>query len=147
MKREKFSEYVDRVMKQKDLKGPDVERNSGDKIDRSHVSRFVTGDETNPSAKAMLALAAGLKVKPHEVFSAVTGVSPDEDGPKAPDVLEIISLIEKVASDAELLEMVRGLIRLSKEGRASFSRTLNFCSEQNQQVKRRVRREKKSRQS
>jgi transcriptional regulator with XRE-family HTH domain len=147
MKREMFSEYVDRVMKQKDLKGGDVERNSGDKIDRSHVSKFVTGAETNPSANAMLALAAGLKVNPHEVFTAVTGASPDEDGANAPDVLEIISLIEKVASDTELLEMVRGLIRLSKEGRATFSKTLDFCYEQNQPVKRRGRRDKKGRQS
>jgi transcriptional regulator with XRE-family HTH domain len=60
MSREAFSDYVRRVMKQKGLKAADVERNSGDKIDRSHVSKFISGTETNPSAKAMMALAKGL---------------------------------------------------------------------------------------
>ena len=48
MKREGFDEYIRRVMKQKGLKAVDVERNSGSKIDRSHVSKFMRGSRDEP---------------------------------------------------------------------------------------------------
>jgi len=147
MNRETFGEFVERVMKQKGLKAVDVERNSGGKIDRSHVSKFISGVETNPSAKAMMALAKGLKVDPHEVFTAVTGCPPGEGRSSAPDVLEILNLIERAATDAELMAVLRGLIRLSKEGLTTFTRTLSFCSEQQQQAKPRAKRERRKRQS
>src|SRR2546423_355393 len=140
MSQEAFSDYVRRVMKQKGLKAVDVERNSGGKIDRSHVSKFISGAETNPSAKVMMALAKGLKVDPHEVFTAVTGCPPGEGHSNAPDVLEILSLIERVATDVELIGVLRRLIRLPKEGLATFTKTLSFCSEQNQQARPRGRR-------
>jgi transcriptional regulator with XRE-family HTH domain len=146
MSRETFAEYVERVMRQKGLKAVDVERNSGGKIDRSHVSKFISGVETNPSAKAMMALAKGLDVDPHEVFTAVTGCPPGEGRSSAPDVLEVLNLIERAATDAELMAVLRGLIRLPKEGLAAF-RTLSFCSEQQQQARPRARRERKKRQS
>jgi len=132
-------------MKQKGLKAVDVERNSDGKIDRSHVSKFISRAETNPSAKAIMALAKGLDVDPHEVFAAVTGCPPREGRSNAPDVLEVLSLIERVATDAELMEALRGLIRLSKEGLATFTKTLSFCDQQHQPVKPRGRREKKGR--
>jgi len=141
---ESFSEYVQRVMKQKWLKAVDVERNSGGKIDRSHVSKIFNGIETNLSAKAMLALAKGLQVDPHEVFTAVTGCLPDEGRSNAPDMLEVLNLIEKVATDAELMGALRGLMRLSKEGLAAFITTLSFCDQQ-QTLKPHGRREKKGR--
>ena len=142
---ESFSEYVQRVMKQKGLKAVDVERNSGGKVDRSHVSKFISGVETNPSAKVMLALAKGLEVDPHEVFTAVTGCPPNEGQSNAPDVLEILNLIERVATDAELLKALRGLNRLSKEGLAAFTKMLGFRDEQQQSLRPRGRREKKGR--
>ena len=145
MSREEFSEYVRRVMKQKGLNATDVERNSGNKIDRSHVSKFMRGVETNPSANAMMALAAGLGVNPHEVFTAVTGCPLDEGQLRAPDVAEILSILERVTTDAELLEALRGLIRLSKNGRVAVSELLKFSNEQKEPMRRRKRREKKGR--
>ncbi len=143
MSREGFDEYVRRVMKQKGLKAVDVERNSGNKIDRSHVSKFMRGVETNPSANAMMALAAGLGVDPHDVFTAVTGCAPAEGRPNAPDVMEFLSMMENVAGDAELTEGLRGLIRLPKRGRAAVSKILRLSYAQNQQVRQRGRRGKK----
>lgn len=143
MSRETLSEYVRRVMKQKGLKAVDVERNSDGKIDRSHVSKLISGAETNPSAKAIMALAKGLDVDSHEVFTAVTGGSPRDGQANAPDVLEVLNLIERVATDAELMGALRGLLRLSREGLATFTKTLSFCDQQHQPVRRRGRREKK----
>ena len=135
MKGEKFSEYIARVMKQKGLSARDVERNSGNKIDNSHVSKFLRGSETNPSANAMKALAAGLDVNPHDVFAAVTGYLPDQDNPPPPDVLEILSIMEKVAMNPELLDALRELTRLAPEELASHLQLLKFSNEKNQDVK------------
>lgn len=137
MGRETFGEYVGRVMRQKGLNATDVERNSGGKIDRSHVSKLVRGVETNPSANAMMALAAGLGVDPHDVFTAVTGCAPGEGRPPAPDVMQILSMMERVAADAELMEATRGLMRMPKRGRAAVSKLLKLSEERNRQVRRR----------
>jgi len=145
MRRETFGEYVARVMKQKGLGATDVERNSGNKIDRSHVSKIMRGVEKNPTAKAMLALAAGLGVGPHEVFTAVTGCPPDESQSNAPDVREILSMMERVAMDPELAEALRGFMRISEGGRAAVTRMLRFSYEENQPVRQRGRRGKKVR--
>lgn len=135
MKSEKFSDYLNRIMKQKGLNTRDVERNSGKRMDSSHVSKFLRGVETNPSANAMKALASGLNVNPHEVFTAVTGCPPD-DKPASPDVLEILAIMERVATDPELMEAMRGLIRLSKDGRAAVVQMLRFSCEQDQATER-----------
>jgi transcriptional regulator with XRE-family HTH domain len=132
---EKFSEYVARVMKQRGLTASDVKRNSGNKIDNSHVSKFLRGSETNPSANAMKALAAGLGVNPHDVFAAVTGYPPDQTTPSSPDVLEVLSMMEKVAMSPELMEALRELIRLSPEELASHLQLLKFSYQKERDVR------------
>jgi transcriptional regulator with XRE-family HTH domain len=134
MKSEKFSDYLRRVMTQKGLNTRDIERNSGRKIDSSHVSKFLRGVETNPSANAMIALAAGLGVNPHDVFTAVTGCPLDAAGTPSPDVMELLSLMEKVAIDPELMEALRGLARLSAEGRGAILELVRFSDEGHQQA-------------
>jgi transcriptional regulator with XRE-family HTH domain len=145
MRRETFGEYVTRVMRQKGLGATDVERKSGNKIDRSHVSKIMRGVETNPSAKAMMALAAGLGVGPHEIFTAVTGCPPDESQANAPDVREILSMMERVAMDSELADALRGFMRIPEGGRAAVARMLELSYEEHQQASRRGRRGKRVR--
>lgn len=142
MESEKFSDYLYRVMKQKGLNARDIERNSGKKIDSSHVSKFLRGVETNPSANAMKALAAGLGVNPHEVFTAVTGCRLDESRSSSPDVMELIAIMEKVAMDPELMNALRVLARIPTGGRAAISELVKFSSEKNQQEQRKTRKKK-----
>jgi transcriptional regulator with XRE-family HTH domain len=131
MSGEGFNEYVRRVINQKGLKAVDVERNSGRTIDRSHVSKFLSGAETNPSAKAMVALAKGLKVNPHEVFVAVTGCPLSENASSGLDVLELLSLIERIAADPHLVEVLRGVVSLPEKGRVAFLNMLKLRRELN----------------
>ncbi len=126
MKGENLSEYICRVMKLKNLNARDVERNSGNKINNSHVSKLMKGIETNPSANAMKALASGLGVNPHEILTAATGCPPDDSQPSALDVLELLSVIEKLATDAELIEALRGLLRLTPDERAVHLRLMSL---------------------
>lgn len=145
MSREGFDEYIRRVMKQKGLKAVDVERNSGSKIDRSHVSKFMRGVETNPSANAMMALAAGLGVNGHEIFTAVTGCVPDDGKPPLADVLEFLALVEKVAADPELVEAVRGMVSLPQRGRTAMLKILKLHGETHQAAGRKRSSSKKKR--
>ena len=123
MSREDFSEYVRRVMKQKGLNATDVERNSGNKIDRSHVGKFMRGVEKNPSASVMMALAAGLGVNGVEVFIAVTGCAPEEE---KPDVMKFLNLMEQVAMESELVDAVQALMSLPPSGRVAIMKALTL---------------------
>lgn len=134
MRSEKFSSYLNRVMKQKGLNARDIERNSGKRMDSSHVSKFLRGVETNPSANAMKALAAGLGVNPHEVFAAVTGCSPDGGDTSLPDVMEMLAMMQKVAGDPVLMETLRGLTEISEEGLAAVLDLMEFYYKQNRQA-------------
>jgi transcriptional regulator with XRE-family HTH domain len=129
MSGEEFKEYVRRVMNQKGLKAVDVERNSGRTIDRSHVSKFLSGAETNPSAKAMVALAKGLTADPHEVFAAVTGCPLNENASSGLDILELLSLLERIAADPPLVDALRGLVGLPEKGRVAFVNMLKLRRE------------------
>jgi len=129
MSGETFSEYVRRVMKQKGLKAVDVERSSGGKFDRSHVSKLMGGVEKNPSANAMMALAKGLKVNPHDVFTAATGCPPSDGKSPEVNVMELLALIERITADPELVEAVRGLVNLPEKGRIAFLNMLKLRAE------------------
>ena len=135
MKGENLSEYICRLMKLKNLNARDVERNSGNKINNSHVSKLMKGIETNPSANAMKALASGLGVNPHEILTAATGCPPDDSQQPALDVLELLGVIEKLASDPELIEALRGLLRLTPEERAVHLRLIRLPIEEKQRTK------------
>lgn len=145
MSREGFDEYVRRVMKQRGLKAVDVERNSGAKIDRSHVSKFMRGVEKNPSANAMMALAAGLGVNGHEVFTAVTGCVPSSGKPPLADVLEFLALAEKIAADPELVDAVHGMVSLPQRGRTAMIKMLRLRGEESQATGRKRSSSKKKR--
>jgi transcriptional regulator with XRE-family HTH domain len=144
MKGEKLNEYVTRVMRQKNLNARDVERNSGYKINNSHVSKLMKGLETNPSMNAVSALAEGLDVNPHEILTATTGRPPD-DSPPAVDLMEMLGMIEKLASDHELIEALRGLLRLSKQERAVHLRVMRLPVEEKKIARRNKSGKKKGR--
>ena len=55
--RETLSEYIKRVVKQKDLKLRDIERNSDGKITNGYISGIVNGKITNLSVDKLRALA------------------------------------------------------------------------------------------
>lgn len=135
MKGENLSEYICRVMKLKNLNARDVERNSGNKINNSHVSKLMKGIETNPSVNAIKALATGLGVNPHEILTAATGCPPDSSQEPALDALELLGVIEKLASDPELIEALRGLLRLTPEERIVHLRLMKLPIEEKQKTK------------
>jgi transcriptional regulator with XRE-family HTH domain len=81
-KYQSLPEYLHHVMNEKGLDGQDIEnraRRRGHKIDRTYISRIISGTHSNPTIKKIAALAAGLDVDPAEVFAAALGIKAIDD--------------------------------------------------------------------
>ena len=79
---ETLAQYVDRIMKEKNLKSWDVEARSiaaGNRIADSYVDNIVKGITTNPSVEKLNALADGLGVDKIEIFKVASGIEDPED--------------------------------------------------------------------
>ena len=79
---ETLSKYVDRVMKEKNLKALDVEARAteaGHKITDTYVTNIVRGTNKNLSVEKLLALADGLDVDKVELFKVAAGIKDQRD--------------------------------------------------------------------
>ncbi len=71
-RKERLSEYVKRVMTDKNLTQYDIEHRSGDRISQSYVSQIINGREPNLGIDKLAALANGLDVPIEEILSVVS---------------------------------------------------------------------------
>jgi transcriptional regulator with XRE-family HTH domain len=131
--KETLSEYVKRVMQQKGLGVRDVERNSKKKITNSHISKVLAGTAKNLQADKIVALAAGLKVSPHEVFSVISGTEQTE----RPDLMVFADIMQKVAMKPLILEIVQELLRVEEKDYVDILTALRFMIERNQKSSKR----------
>ena len=69
-----MSEYVSRVLEEKNLRPVDVARKSGGGIGDSHVTNIANGTTQNVSIERLKALATGLGVDPVELFKVASGI-------------------------------------------------------------------------
>ncbi|HEY8560455.1 MAG TPA: helix-turn-helix transcriptional regulator [Pyrinomonadaceae bacterium] len=80
MQQETLSQYVARLMSEKQLSGYDIQRRSCDGISQSYTNRIKNGDITNPTPEKLKALAKGLGVPEEELFRVARGAeSPPTD--------------------------------------------------------------------
>jgi transcriptional regulator with XRE-family HTH domain len=117
--KEDLAHLIRRVVKEKKLKLRDVEYKSGGQIAQSYVSRLMTGNVKNLTVEKLIALARGLEIDPHEVFTAAHGHPPqsafeprviEETG-----ALEFATLMQSVAANANLMEIMKGANQLGDE--------------------------------
>lgn len=120
--RENLSEYIKRVVKQKDLKLRDIERNSEGKITNGYISGIVNGKITNLSVDKLKALALGLDVDAHDVFAAAIGEVRHKirslSNKSAPNAQWLIEVMQEVLASPELTNLVDELVHLSRKERA-----------------------------
>lgn len=140
--KETLSQYVHRIMKQKGLGVRDVERNSDKKITNSHISKILNGKATNLTADKIVALAKGLEVSPHEVFSIISGhpIGDAEDRSRNEgSVAAFAELIQKIAVNPVLLEIIVEVLRMSVKHQTTLLESLKFANERPQKQKKRKR--------
>lgn len=120
--RETLSEYIKRVVKQKDLKLRDIERNSEGKITNGYISGIVNGKITNLSVDKLRALALGLDVDAHDVFAAALGEVRNKikslSNKSAPNAQWLIEVMQEILASPELTNLVDELVHLSRKERA-----------------------------
>jgi transcriptional regulator with XRE-family HTH domain len=109
---ENLREFLKRVMKQKGLTLRDVEQNCGKKITNSYISRVINGKGQNLTLETIVALAEGFEVDPHDIFAAAYGKPPQN---VAVDPLLLIEMLQKLASNPQLVQVIREWTRLSAE--------------------------------
>lgn len=110
--KETLSDYVKRIMKQKDIGVRDIERNAKKRITASHVSKIINGNAVNLTADKIVGLALGLQVDPHEVFSVISG-HPISDEPLS--AAEFSDLMQKVAVNPVLVAILKELVKMDQE--------------------------------
>jgi transcriptional regulator with XRE-family HTH domain len=128
--KETLIEYVKRIMRQNSLTLRDIEENSGGRISNSYISKILNGNVKNPSADKIVALAKGLKVDSHEVFTVITG-----EGQSSYDPMMFADMIQKVASNPELLKPLREWLDMSEKERATMLHSLQFINDKRKKQK------------
>jgi transcriptional regulator with XRE-family HTH domain len=78
-KPETLAEFVRRIRNEKRLSLNDVQRQSGNQIANSYVSRIENGIVKNVTPEKLKALAKGLQISEEEIFAVVRGKSPADD--------------------------------------------------------------------
>ena len=124
---ETLGQYLERILRQRKLTPKEAAKKCG--ITDSYIGRIIKGQGGNYSVETILALADGLEVDPHEVFSAATGRPMQEEGGLV-DPLFIIDLIQKILLEPRGLEVLRQWIKLSNKNQDKLLEFIQFLNEQ-----------------
>jgi transcriptional regulator with XRE-family HTH domain len=93
---ETLAEYVNRVMKEKNIKSLDVEARAnelGHKITDTYVTNIMQGINKNLSIEKLIALADGLDVDKVELFKVAAGI---EESGETWTVQSLTRVIQKI---------------------------------------------------
>lgn len=105
---ETLAEYVDRVMKEKNIKSLDVEARSieaGNRIADSYVTNIARGVNKNPTVDKLVALAGGLDVDKIELFKIAAGIEDTDETWNAQSLMRAIQKIFRLkASEIKALK-------------------------------------------
>jgi|SRR5689334_16842726 len=120
---ETLAEYLDRVMRQKNLTPKELAKRCG--LTDSYIGRLRKGNGDNLTVETILKLAKGLGVHPHELFTAASGVPPNEK-PQT-DLLVVLAQMQKLATDENGPEALRQLLGFSAAERKAMLDYIAYC--------------------
>lgn len=134
---ETLSEYIKKVVKQKDLKLRDIERNSEGKITNGYISGIVNGKITNLSVDKLKALALGLDVDAHDIFAAALGEERHKvrslSNKSTPNAQWLIEVLQEILASPELTNLVDELVHLSRKERAMVMKVVQSLIDRERQ--------------
>ena len=132
---ESLSDYVERVMRQKNLSVRDVKEHAGGKIAASYISRIINGKVKNLSVDKIVILAKGLDADAYELFRVASG-QPRQTS-KNVDVALLLDTMQQAILQPESLEVIRRWLMISPEYQQAVLDWVRFLSEQPQTKKKR----------
>jgi transcriptional regulator with XRE-family HTH domain len=115
---ESLASLVKRVVRQRALKLRDVERRSGGRITNSYISKIISGNIRSLTVEKLLALARGLDVDPHVLFTAAASRPPVSDGEGNGNPVDagwLVELNQTLLNSPELVSINRKLLGLRPE--------------------------------
>jgi transcriptional regulator with XRE-family HTH domain len=105
-------DFLKEVMRQKNLKGIDIEARSEGKITNSYVSDILKGKTTNLSVEKINALAQGLGVDHVEVFKAASGEATQYQFEEPWPSNYLVETMQMIMSSPDLTAIVKSLTQL-----------------------------------
>jgi len=105
-------DFLKEVMRQKKLKGIDIEARSEGRITNSYVSDLLKGKTTNLSVEKINALAQGLGVDHVEVFKAASGESTAYQYEEPWPSQYLVETMQMIMSSPDLTAIVKSLTKL-----------------------------------
>jgi transcriptional regulator with XRE-family HTH domain len=140
--KENLADYVRRIIRQKQLKLRQVERDSGDQITNGYVSGIINGKINNVSLEKLLALAKGLNVDPYELFAAAIGEqrqTANELSPyNPPDAHLLMELMQEMANTPDLMKMVHAVVQMPSKDRQIVGKVVESIVNSKRPVRRAV---------
>ena len=130
---ETLSEFVKRVIKQKDLNLHDIERKCEGAITNSYISKIMRGKVDNLTADKTVALAQGLGVSPFDVFAAMSGHSPTNEG--FVDARVLVDILQKLVMNPRLMEILRVSGELGEKDQDRLLTSLKYVKEKSKPKK------------
>src|SRR6185295_14924844 len=122
---ETLAEYLDRVMRQKNIDPVELAKRSG--LTDSYIGRLRNGKGGNLTVETILKLATGLGVNPHELFTAASGVPPSEK-PQT-DLLVVLDQMRRLATDENGTEALGHFLRFSSDERKKMLDYVVYCKQ------------------
>ena len=135
-----LSEYVARVMDEKDLTPAEVSRMSGGEITGAYVRGLANGSSSNPSVSKLKALARGLDVDEDNLFKIARGLS-SADKDKGDDersrYFRVMKLISASLKNPLLVKLLLEVGKLPGESQDEALKLLAFLNRKKRVSKRR----------
>jgi transcriptional regulator with XRE-family HTH domain len=126
--KETLGEYVKRMAEQRGISLKELERRSGGRVTGSHLSKIISGASKNVTVETVVGLALGLDVDPHQVFSVASGYGQKETA--AVDPLVLADAVKKLATNPDLLDVIREWARMGAKDRETMLESMRFINEQ-----------------
>ena len=135
-----LSEYVARVMEEKDLTPAEVSRMSGGEITGAYVRGLAGGSSSNPSISKLKALACGLDIDEDNLFKIARGLR-SADKEKGDDersrYFRVMKLISASLKNPLLVKLLLEVGRLPIESQDEALKLLVFLNRKKRVSKRR----------
>ena len=128
---ERLGEYLDRLMRQKNLTPKELARRC--KVTDSYIGRVRKGASGNLTVQTMMTLAKGLGVNAHDIFTAASGIPPDDDAHIDP--LLLLDHMQKLIHDRTGMDVLRQWLELSSSERQTLHGFLAYLNEQPPEAK------------
>jgi transcriptional regulator with XRE-family HTH domain len=132
---ETLKEYLDRVMRQKNLKLVDLAKRC--QVSDSYIGKLRSGRSDNLTVRTMLTLANGLGVNAHDVFTAASGVA--SNNASHLDPLVLLEQMQKLIHNPRGLEVLQKWFQLPPEQQQKLFDLLDCINQQPAKAKKKSR--------